>query len=94
MGKKLFVNGMKPEDVAEVWVMHAPEGSGKQSIEVGYKMGEGPLRLSDIPAWMTKLKRTWDSPSEPVKFEFTLLSDEYAQEALNYLYNEPVTREL
>lgn len=78
-----------PEEVAVRWIMHTPKGT----FEFGYKVGEDPIVLKKKPVWMSKFARYWANPSAPVIFEFTLSDDSYIQEALNYLYNEPVERD-
>lgn len=74
-----------PDGLAETWTMHTPRGS----FTFSYKAGEGPEVSGKKPIWMTKLNRTWDNPSEPIKFVFTLGDESYVQDAFNFLYNGP-----
>lgn len=74
------------EDVAVMWIMHTSKGT----FDFGYKMGEAPEANGDKPSWMGDFKRKWDSPTDPVTFEFTLTDESYIQDAMNFLYNGPV----
>lgn len=76
---------MNSREIVTMWTMNTPKGS----FDFGYKMGEGPAELKEKPVWMKDFKRTWDNPQDPVKFEFTLSDEQYAQDAFNYLYNGP-----
>jgi hypothetical protein len=70
--------------IVEKWIMHTPKGD----FEFGYKMGETP-NFTTKPVWMSNFKKSWDSPQDPVLFEFTLEDETYAQDAFNFLYNGP-----
>ena len=72
-------------NIAEQWTMHTPKGS----FDFAYPADRCPNLEGDRPVYMTKFKRTWDNPSDPIKYEFTLTDESYVQDAFNFLYNGP-----
>lgn len=77
---------MSSEIIAEIWTMHTPKGT----FDFAYPVGSAPALFEKPPVWMTNFKKSWDTPQEPIRFEFTLSDEKYVQDAFNYLYNGPV----
>lgn len=75
------------DEIVEIWTMHTKKGT----FDFGYKMGEAPHIMPIQPSWMTKFSKKWDNPSDPIKYEFTLSSEDKIQAAIDFLYNNIVT---